>query len=68
MDEVQELITWLQGLILAAAVPRTILCCMKLNADPDNAARYKLHLKHLLEFVVISQVAMELLKIVSKYF
>lgn len=68
MDELKELITWLQGIILAAATPRAILCGIKINSDSDNAPRYKLHLKHLLEFVVISIVIMELLKIISNYF
>ena len=68
MEEVQELITWLQGLILAAAVPRGILCAMKMNTDSDNASRYKLHIKHLIEFVVISVIVLEIIKFVDKYF
>ena len=61
MNSLKNLIGILQGIILAAATPRAIVCLMRIINDTDQRNLYVKRLKNLLVFVAISTCVLQLL-------
>lgn len=64
MNSLRILIAVLQGLILAAAAPRAVVCLMRIVNDSDQRNLYVKRLKNLLVFAAISVCVLQLLSMI----
>lgn len=68
MSEIQDLITFLQVLIPAGVILRTIYCCAAVYANDEEEKSYKARIKNALVFVVLAETISGLLKVIIGYF
>lgn len=68
MDAIQEIIKIVQCFILAGAAARAIYICAVSPMDQDDDKSYKLRLRNLGVFVVLSETIGGLVRIIAGYF
>lgn len=67
MEQIQELTTFLQGIIIASAVGRIAYCCIAIQSAEDDS-QYRRRIKNVLIFVVISICFAEFMETIFSYF
>lgn len=68
MEQIQELISFLQILIALGGAARGVYCAILIAPKDEEAESYKKRLKNLLIFLVLSETVGELIKTVIGYF
>lgn len=68
MEHIQGLINFLLGLIPVGGAFRIMYCLAARNANEDEAASYKVRIKHVGIFIVFAETITGLLKVVLSYF
>lgn len=68
MEHIQDLINFLLVIIPVGGALRIMYCLAASNANEDEAASYKIRVKHIVMFVVLAETISGLLKIVLSYF
>lgn len=59
---------WLLIIIPVSAVPRALLCLIKIGTGSDDSETYKRRLINLFKFIVIAETAISVLWLLQKYF
>lgn len=68
MNRVQELITFLQFLIPAAAAARILYCLAASAMDADEEQSYRVRIRNALVFTILAEVISGIVYIVLSYF
>lgn len=67
MEKIQELITFLQVIILISGAGRITFCCIAMQSAEDDS-QYKRRIKNVLIFIVITLCFSEFMETILGYF
>lgn len=68
LSKIQELILFLQGMILAGTVGRIIYCLLAMSADSDEEKTYRVRIRNAAVFCILAEVITSLIRVVQHYF
>lgn len=68
MEDIQDLISLLQGIIPIGVAARCVFCLCSIMADADGAPVYKKRLRNALIFLISAEVIAGLLQVIMSYY
>lgn len=65
---INELITWLQRMVIAGGIVRIMYCLVAQNFNYEDGQSYKKRAKHVVIFTIITVSIMEIINLVFSYY
>ncbi len=68
MEQLDELMKWLQTITLSIFALRAVYCCIKLTHEDEEAARYKKRLRNTIIISIIVVLIFQIADIINSYY
>lgn len=68
MEQIENMIGWLQIIIPIAGAARIVYCLAVMSADEDAAASYRKRIRNILIFLVFSECVTGVFRMVASYY